>query len=118
MRTTPGNSFGPMAISATTAMTTSSLQPVSNSAKNPLPQGVRPPACPASRLAAILPQDQCFAAGLPQAGRKTFAGSNDLAADVGPGRRRRCGIVVDGLDRLGLFRGLVVVLHALLEGLD
>src|SRR5262245_59664517 len=30
MRSTPGNSFGPMAISATTAMTTSSLHPMSN----------------------------------------------------------------------------------------
>ncbi len=30
MRSTPGSSFGPMAISATTAMTTSSLHPMSN----------------------------------------------------------------------------------------
>src|SRR5262249_19123193 len=30
MRSTPGSSFGPMAISATTAMTTSSLHPISN----------------------------------------------------------------------------------------
>src|ERR1700686_2815221 len=30
MRSTPGNSFGPIAISATTAMTTNSLHPMSN----------------------------------------------------------------------------------------
>src|SRR5271169_5880307 len=44
--------------------------------------------------------------------------SDSLAADIRSRRRGRRGVVIDGLDRLGLLGGLFVVLHALLEGLD
>src|SRR5258708_33794355 len=48
-------------------------------------------------------------------------GSDSLAAEIRPcRRRRRRRIVIDGLPRFGglLGSGLVVVLHAFLEGLD
>src|SRR6476659_9257809 len=48
-------------------------------------------------------------------------GSDSLAADIRPCRRRRWRrIVIDGLHRFGGLVGgrLVIVLHALLEGLD
>src|SRR5580698_4970425 len=44
--------------------------------------------------------------------------SDGLAADIRPRRRGRRRIMVDRLHRLGLFRRLVIVLHAFLEGLD
>src|SRR5207302_8162294 len=101
MRSTPGSSFGPMAISATTAMTTSSLHPMSNM-ENSAHAKVAP--FPVNRI-----------------GRR-FASpfrprSDSLAADVRSRRRGRRRVVIDGFDRLGLVRGLFVVLHALLEGL-
>src|SRR2546423_6067146 len=103
MRSTPGNSFGPMAISATTAMTTGSLHPMSN--------------MKVSAHARIWPQPLAGfggARGFSQCGFYL----NGLAANV-RARRRRRRIVVDGLRRLGgLFGHLVVFLHALLEGLD
>src|SRR5438094_4958342 len=103
MRSTPGSSFGPMAISATTAMTTSSLHPISN--------------MKVSAHARIWPQPLAGfggARGFSQCGFYL----NGLAANV-RARRRRRRIVVDGLRRLGrLFSHLVVFLHALLERLD
>src|SRR4051794_6058084 len=104
MRSTPGSSFGPMAIRATTPIRTSSLHPISNmrssvhasrSRPNPSRAGSGPP--PASRV---------------------LSGLDGLAADVGPCRGWRGIVVLDGLGRLGLVGDLVVVLHALLERLD
>ena len=59
MRSTPGSSFGPMAISATTAMTSSSLHPMSNMKLSaharlaPIPAPHRRPACPVLPQAAV-----------------------------------------------------------------
>src|SRR5260370_17021503 len=102
MRSTPGSSFGPMAISATTAMTTSSLHPMSNMENS------------AHAKFAPFPVKQDWAPArvcLP-----AFA-SDSFAADVRSRRRRGRGVVIDRLDRLGLVGGLFVVLLALFEGL-
>src|ERR1700760_283520 len=97
MRSTPGNSFGPIAISATTAMTTISLQPMSNM------------------------KDSAHAKFAPRMRRRPrlpWFGSDRLAADVLSRCRRRRRIVIDGLHRLRLVGRGLVILHALLEGLD
>src|SRR5207249_2926021 len=130
MRSTPGSSFGPMAISATTAMTTSSLHPISNMKNSAHARRFHPNACLnkiwAARVslnrscsigfAARLSHHQRVATGLPQTCRKS---SDNLAADVRSRRRRgrRC-VMIDRLHGLGLFRSLVIVLHALFEGFD
>src|SRR5262249_57397318 len=101
MRSAPGSSFGPMAISATTAMTTSSLHPMSNMKDS---AHAKPLAPSSIRGGSRLPQ---------------WPVSDGLAADVLPRSRGRRAIVIDGLDRLGrLVEGDIVVLHALLESLD
>src|SRR5260370_42231717 len=97
MRSTPGSSFGPMAISATTAMTTSSLHPMSNMENS------------AHAKVAPFPVKQDWAPArvcLP-----AFA-SDGFAADVRSRRRRGRGVVIHRLDRLGLVRRLFVVLDA------
>src|ERR1700688_3121521 len=116
MRSTPGSSFGPMTISATTAMRTNSLHPMSNiknsahakpfSAKHRPPRDTvlsRPASFP-SVLGRVLPRRTCC--------------SDGLAADIRPRRRGRRSAMIDRLHRFSLLRHLVVVLHALLEGLD
>src|SRR5215208_5919988 len=108
VRRTPGSSFGPMAISATTAMTTSSLHPISN--MNNSAHARRLHTCP-KVWAARVPT------GLAVVCRKLRC-SDRLAPDVRPRCRRLRGVVVDGLHGLGLFRSLLLVLHALLERLD
>src|ERR1700752_4591848 len=109
MRSTPGSSFGPMAISATTAMTTSSLHPMSNMKESAHAQAVQ-------NLNSLAGFEGARGFSQPV----VMAGSDRLAADVRERRRgRRRRIVVDRLDGLrGLFRGVFVFLHALLEGLD
>src|SRR6266702_1932646 len=103
MRRTPGNSLGPMATRATTPMRTNSLQPMSNMT---------------SSVHAKPRSAQSLTRRIGAATRVSRApGSDGLAADVGSRRGRR-GRVLDGLGRLGLVGDLVVVLHALLEGLD
>src|SRR5882757_11158312 len=121
MRSTPGNSFGPMAISATTAMTTSSLHPISNMKNSAHARRFHPNACNRirgrPRLSSTGPC-RTPAARFTRCGGLAARGSDSLAADVGARRRGwRC-VVVDRLHGLGLFRSLVIVLHALLEGLD
>src|SRR3984957_15567475 len=125
MRSTPGNSFGPMAISATTAMTTNSLHPMSN-IKNSAHARPSEPNIPFNKIwaARAFPQPV-----LPHAGRKINAPQQDcrkratgcsdsLAADIRTrGRGRRC-VMIERLQGFGLFRSLFIVLHALLEGLD
>src|SRR5262245_17361855 len=83
-RSTPGSSFGPIAINATTAMTTSSLHPMSNMDTQlqgaPEPYGRRPSVS-------------------PQLGRWT-------AAATAPGRSAR--LAGFGLRRGGALRRLVI----------
>src|SRR5262249_7750178 len=102
MRSTPGSSFGPMAISATTAMRTNSLHPMSNMKISAHAK----PLCP-NREIRIRPSASA-----------TLCRSDGLAADVRARSRGRCAVVIDRLHRFGLLGGLVIVLHALLEGLD
>src|SRR3954471_17635780 len=103
MRSTPGNSFGPMATRATTPIRTSSLHPMSN--------------ITSSVHAKPRPAQSSRAGSGPLPASRVLSGSDGLAADVGPRRGRRA-VVLDGLGGLRLVRDLVVVLHALLEGLD
>src|SRR6266478_1057239 len=71
---------------------------------------------PASFLNRPLPH---AAARSTRCGGSAARCSDSLAADVGARRRGwRCVVVIDRLHGLGLFRSLVIVLHALLEGLD
>src|SRR5262249_3739607 len=107
MRSTPGNSFGPMAISATTAMTTSSLHPMSNMKESAHAQAAKTPT-------PIAGFEGARGFSLPL----LMAGPDRLAADVGPRRGGRPRRIV--IDRLHGLRGLLrlVFLHALLEGLD
>src|SRR5690349_11347009 len=105
MRSTPGNSFGPIAISATTPITTNSLHPMPNILKS-TPPAVRQRTSLAAGLAQV-----------PQLGRSLTRADLRVRARfrvgrIGGGRRRR---VIDGL-RIGLRR--VVFRHALLKGLD
>ena len=79
MRSTPGSSFGPMAISATTAMTTSSLHPISNMKNSAHAQAARRP----QSLSRIWGGPRLFSTGV------VTLGSDGLAADVRPRRRRR-----------------------------
>src|ERR1700716_2846168 len=120
VRSTPGSSFGPMAISATTAMTTSSLHPMSNMKNSAHARRFHPNTCKTRFWAARVSLNRCYGrstrspTGLPQ----DLRCSDSLAADIRPRRcRRRC-VMIDGLLGLGLFRSLLVVLHALLERLD
>src|SRR3954451_7701476 len=110
MRRTPGSSLGPIAISATTPMTSSSLHPISNMKKSAYASAPLVPPCPG--LSEQVPSLRERAPPAPFTHR-----SNGLAADIRAGGRRSRA-VIDRLDRLGLLRRLVVVLHALLEGLD
>src|SRR5580704_6194532 len=127
MRSTPGNSFGPMAISATTAMTTNSLQPMSNIKDSAYARQFPPnmheqyPGA-ISGSPASFPNRSCRTSVAGSTRRRRFAetcaGSDSLAADIRPRRRRRRSVMIDRLYGLGLFRSLFIVLHALLEGLD
>src|SRR5947207_3721372 len=121
MRSTPGSSFGPMAISATTAMTTSSLHPMSNMKVSAHARISPHPSSRDLRAPAPFLNDVAFSSEVGTGSRQENASKkalDSLAANVGTGRRRRR-IVVDGLRRLGrLFRRLFVFLHALLERLD
>src|ERR1700724_3865316 len=74
---------------------------------------VGPPAS-LSGLAASLPQVLCPDSPCTQ----TVLVLDSLAADIRPRRRRWRSVMVDCLHGVGLFRSLVIVLHALLEGLD
>src|SRR4051812_37900645 len=103
MRSTPGSSFGPMAIRATTPIRTSSLPPMSNMRSSVHASRSRP--------------NPSRAGSGPLPASRVLSGSDGLAADVGSGRGRR-GIVFEGLRRLRLVGDLVVVLHTLFEGLD
>src|SRR3569623_3298706 len=97
MRNTPGSSFGPMAISATTPMTSSSLHPLSNMNHS------------ASR-------ERLFAGSRCLCPVRSVGVAADVMARRGLLRRRG---VVDGLHRLGLRDRLVIIVgHALLERLD
>src|SRR5579863_6563413 len=110
MRRTPGNSLGPMAISATTAMTANSLQPISNMKAS---AHARPNAFPNRDWAG-----RVFIPPVLIPPAYNVPGSSDrFAANVRPRALRRSG-VVDRLYRLALVGDFVVVLHALLEGLD
>src|SRR5258705_13638348 len=134
MRSTAGNSFGPMAISATTAMTTSSLHPMSNMKNSAHASRFHPNTCLNKIWAARVSLSRSCSAGLaqpvlprvcrtintlrPLCRKPAPRCSDNLAADIrSGGRGRRC-IMIDRLHGLGLLRSLVIVLHALLEGLD
>src|SRR6202035_1757930 len=111
MRRTPGSSLGPMAISATTAMTANSLQPISNikASAHARPTSVVIETGPAASLfhRSCRPPIATPADNAP--------GSSDrFAADIRPRRS----VMIDRLYRLALVGHFVVVLHALLEGLD
>ena len=88
MRSTPGSSFGPMAISATTPMTTSSLHPMSNMKNSAHARRFTP--MPAQHLAAPRhPQRSC---GTPRrevhsVAATGFGCSDSLAADIRSRRR-------------------------------
>src|SRR5580704_5773148 len=114
MRRTPGNSLGPMAISATTAMTANSLQPISNikASAHARPTSFIIETGPAASLFHRSCRHQIATPAYNAPGS-----SDRFAADIRPRRLRRS-VVIDRLYRLALFDHLVVVLHALLEGLD
>ena len=85
MRSTPGSSFGPMAISATTAMTAISLHPISNmndsaharrSHPNTCQTRFGPPASPQPVLPRVVPQAGVQTALLPTSDR---AAAEDVA---------------------------------------
>src|SRR3954447_5343925 len=99
-----------MAISATTAMTTSSLHPISNMNDSAHARRLRPILAHGSLGRPRLPLTALAAACSRRSDR--------LAPHVRPRRSRWSGVVVDRLHRLRLFRSFVIVLHALLEGLD
>src|SRR6185437_8380946 len=102
VRRTVGSSFGPITINATTPMRRNSLHPMSNIKASAYAQRPTPLRRTRGRPASVL----------------GASGSDSLAANVRTRRRRRGAGVFDGLHRLGLFGGGVVLLHALLEGLD
>src|SRR5215470_2819603 len=115
-RSTPGNSFGPIAINATTPITTSSLQPMSNmeyltpsgaglTARAPEPCGRRP---------SVSPRLGRWTAAATASGRSARLAA--LGLRCGGALRR---LVIDRLRvrrRFGL--GGLVLRHALLERLD
>src|SRR5882724_10623982 len=124
MRSTPGNSFGPIAISATTAMTTNSLHPMSNMKDSAHARQIRPIPINKNWAARVFPKPVlphvCRKINAPlQVCRKRGPGYLDsLAADIRPRRGVRRSVMIDRLHGLGLFCSLFIVLHALLEGLD
>src|SRR5580704_7258499 len=119
VRRTPGSSFGPMKISATTPIRRSSLQLKSNM-EMPTPratatsvQGSHPTSGPKAPARAADP----FALRRGRAAPLPSGGRAGLGAPLEVGRGR--GLMVEGLgihNRIGLDG--VLVLHALLEGLD
>src|ERR1700722_1487499 len=105
MRKTPGNSLGPIATSAITAMTRYSLHPMLNMK-----------ASAHARPSPFVTGERSFRVLSPPA--YNAPGSSDrFAADIRPRCLRR-GVVIDRLHRLALVGHFVVVLHALLEGFD
>ena len=112
VRSTAGSSFGPMAISATTPMTTSSLQPMSNMRQ------VR------DRLFGIMisqtPRGASLSAGAPYFDADALKlRRSGRTLDLALGRSRLgVGLMIDGLGVHRLRLGGVVVGHALLERLD
>src|SRR4051812_46054867 len=105
MRSTPGSSFGPMAISATTAMTTSSLQPISNIVSQ-TPRG-------ASRFGLRPRNSDTDADEAPRSGFELALGLGVLLERIG---RLRLGDDLR-IDRRVCLGGFVVG-HAFLEGFD
>src|SRR6185503_7121978 len=96
VRSTAGNSLGPITMSAMTPMTTSSPQPMSNMDQ------------PTPAAAAGFARFKAAA---------KLSGANALGAPLGLGLCRRAGRMVDALGRLG-FRRFFFLGHALFEGLD
>src|SRR5436190_12682152 len=113
VRRTPGSSFGPIATSATTAMTTSSLHPISNMNTSAQREAIFIP---------MLAEQDLGRPRLPPTDRaavcRNFPMSEGLAANIRPRCCGRRGVVIDTLDGLGLVSGLLVLLHALLECFD